>query len=134
MFFHQVSIGDPDSVGELLFAPAIEPVARAGFPLQARSELLRLALEKALGFLVARVEDYWKVEMQAALYIFDSRLREVSPGRRLDLAGSEKVFDCLLELVLTQLGGRWDSDLVREILEFDSVPIPVVELSQGHRS
>lgn len=135
VFFDQASVGELDSISKLLFPPTIEPVSSAGFPLEAWSKFLSLTLEETLGFFVVRVDDYSKLEAEPAVDVFDrsyGRRREASLSGRFDLAGTEKVFDGFLHLILTQLAGRWYPETLREFLELGGVPIAIVELGQGH--
>src|SRR5471030_107388 len=56
VFLHHISVGDLDTIGDPIFPPTIEPVARAGLSLQTRRESESLSLEEVLGFLVVGVD------------------------------------------------------------------------------
>ena len=62
VFFDHVSVAELDALDELPFSPAIEPISRAGFPFQARNKFLGFSFKEILGFLVVRVDRYWKTE------------------------------------------------------------------------
>jgi hypothetical protein len=64
VFSYQIPVGDLDAIGDPIFPPTIEPVARAGLSLQTRRESESLSLEKVLGLLVVGVDDDSKVETQ----------------------------------------------------------------------
>ena len=72
VFSYQISVGDLDTIGDLIFPPTIEPVARAGLSLQTRRESESLSLEKVLGFLVVGVDDDSKVETQPSFDVSHS--------------------------------------------------------------
>ena len=86
---HQIAIRDRDAIGDAIFPPPIEPVARARFSLQTGRESERLSLEKVLGRLIVGIDDDSTVETQAAFHIFHAdveRLRfagfSILPVRR----------------------------------------------------
>jgi hypothetical protein len=66
VFLHQVPIGNLQTLGDPLFPPTIEPVARTRPALQTRREPERLPLEKVLGLLVVCIFFDSKVEAQPA--------------------------------------------------------------------
>ena len=72
VFSHQISVGDLDTIGDPIFPPTIEPVARAGLSLQTRSEFESLSLEKVLGFLVVGIDHDSKVETQPSFDVSNS--------------------------------------------------------------
>ena len=133
VFSHQISVGDLDTIGDPIFPPTIEPVARARLSLQTRREFESLSLKKVFGFLVVGVDHDSKVETQTSVDVFNSGLRKASLGRALNPAGLEKDLDSPFELVFAQLVRGWDPDPLRKVLELDRVPIAIVKLSRRHR-
>src|SRR5580704_18864951 len=100
VFLNQVSVRQLHSLGEPLFAPAIETVANARSSRQTRNTLLRLALEKRLRFFVVCKTYHVELEVQTSFHVLDTGGRQVPRGWVPGLACHQEGPDCLLELVL----------------------------------
>src|SRR5438093_6206666 len=102
VLFDQPSIRQSHAFDELLFPPAIEPVARTRFWFQARSEFSRFALEEMLGFRVVRVNRDRKVQAEPSIDVSRASRRVGSLDGASDRTGSEEALDSLLEFVFAQ--------------------------------
>ena len=132
IFFNQISVGDLNTISDLVLPPTIEPVSRARLSLQTGRESESLSLQKVLSGFVVGVDHDWKVETQPSFDISNPDRRKASLCRALDPARPQKNLDGLFQLVFAQLARRGDPDLLRKVLELGRVPITIVELRQGH--
>lgn len=87
---HQVAVGDPDSLPDLLLPPAVEPITRARSPAMTREPLPGLALEKVLGLPIVGVNDDGKAGTQPAFDVSDGLARDPPRNRAPDYAGPQK--------------------------------------------
>ena len=63
VFPDEVSVGESQTLDDLRFSPAIEPIACARLPLQTRNKLLSFSFDEVPGRLVVPVDRHGKVEV-----------------------------------------------------------------------
>lgn len=124
---NEIAVRDSISFADLFFSPAVQTIARPGSFFQRRVHLQRLPHDEVFCFLVTCIVDYRERQRETFVYVFDALFADL-PCRTRYSAGSEKVFDDVLKLILAKLTVILDSDFAGKSFNLRCVPIPGIEL------